>query len=209
MDGNESLGILPTLPPTPTVVPAAATQRPAATCNRPAGWATYTVQAGNTLFAIALAVGETLDELRYVNCLEDVDNITAGDEIFVPRLPAQPIATTVPSGLRFGLLQPIGCDDPSVQITSPDQLQRLSGVITMRGSATRDDFWYYKIEIRPDWAAIYNFYLDSEVPIANGVLGEINTAIFDKGVHWLRLSVVDERATIPDGATCEIPVIFE
>lgn len=166
------------------------------------------MQSGNTLFAIALATNSTVEELRYVNCIENIDNITTGEVIFVPRSPVNPVATIQPAALREGVVR-IGCDDQRTQITSPIALQRLTGTFGVFGTAARDNFWYYKIEIRPDWASIYNFYLDSRTPLTNGFLGAVNSDIFDDGLHWLRLSVVDTGAGIPTGATCEIPVIFE
>jgi hypothetical protein len=201
------MGIIPTPPPTPTVAPRGEATRVPSTCQLPQGWTLYQVQSGNTLFAIALATNSTVDELRYVNCIEDVDNLTAGDIIFVPRSPLRPVETIQPRNARQGLSR-IGCSDPRIQITSPITLQRLSGAFTLYGSATREDFLYYKIEIRPDWATIYNFYLDSRTPINNGTLGTINAEVFEDGLHWILLTVVDQRAEIPSGATCEIPVIF-
>jgi LysM domain len=165
------------------------------------------VQAGNTLFAIALATNSTVDELRTVNCIANIDNITAGDILFVPRPPRSPIVIPQPSGGRAGLMF-IGCTDFRTQITNLIAGQRVQGTFIVQGSAFRDDFWYYKIEIRPDWADVYNFYSRSDTPASNGVLGEVNSEIFGEGLHWVRLSVVDLGANIQPDAICEIPVIF-
>ncbi|MDQ7024508.1 MAG: LysM peptidoglycan-binding domain-containing protein [Anaerolineae bacterium] len=201
------MGIIPTPPATPTVAQRDDATRTPSTCRLPQGWREYRVESGNTLFAIALATGSTVDELRYINCIEDIDNITTDDVIFVPRLPVRPVSTIESASARQGLNR-IGCTDSRIQITSPISVQRLSGTFTVYGTADRDDFLYYKIEIRPDWATIYNFYLDSSLPVNNGVLGTINAELFDNGLHWILLTVVNQRAEIPAGATCEIPVIF-
>jgi hypothetical protein len=182
--------------------------RTASTCVQPAGWSAYRVSSGDTLFEIALATGSTLDELRYVNCIGDVDNITAGDVILVPRLPIGPVSTVVAGGVRPGLAA-IGCVDARTQITSPTTLQRYSGIFSIYGTAVRDDFWYYKIEIRPDTASIYNFYMSSYSQVTNSLLAQLNSEIFGDGVHWLRLTVVDITANIQPDAICEIPVIFD
>lgn len=201
-------GIIPTPPPSPTISPLDSPTRTPTTCELPTGWTTYTVLPGNTLFAIALATDSTVDELRFANCIENIDNITAGDTIFIPRDILRPVATIQSVGIRQGLA-PIGCTSPLTQITSPIVLQRVNGVITLFGTATRADFQYYKIEIRPDWAEIYNFYSDSQTPVANGILADVNTDIFGDGLHWIRLSVVDRTAAIQPDALCEVPVIFE
>ncbi|MGB7337646.1 MAG: LysM peptidoglycan-binding domain-containing protein [Phototrophicaceae bacterium] len=201
-------GIIPTLPPSPTVIPLNEPTRTPASCQLPAGWATYVVQSGDTLFAISLVTNSTVDELRFANCIDDIDNITAGDTIYVPTAPIRPVPTFVPSGVRQGLAA-VGCTSATTQITSPITAQRVRGSFTVFGTATRPDFQYYKIEVRPDFASIYNFYSDSQSQVDNGVLGQINAELFGPGLHWIRLSVVDIRAEIAPDAICEIPVIFE
>jgi LysM repeat protein len=205
---NAMTGIIPTPPPSPTVLPTNQPSRTPSNCQLPQGWTSYTVQAGNTLFAIALATNSTVAELRDANCIENIDNITTGDVIFVPRAPLRPVATFVPSGIRDGL-NPIGCQTSNVIITSPISAQHLNGTFAVYGSAARSDFLYYKLEIRPDGASIYNFYMDSYNQVNNGVLGEINSELFGTGLHWVKLTMVDIHSTIPADATCEIPVIFD
>jgi hypothetical protein len=205
---NAMLGIIPTPPPSPTVPPLNQASRTPSSCQLPQGWTSYTVQAGNTLFAISLATNSSIDELRAANCIENIDNIQAGDIIFVPRAPLRPVATLVPSGIRDGL-RAIGCQNSNVIISNPISAQHLNGTFTVYGTAARSDFLYYKIEIRPDAASIYNFYLDSHNQVTNGSLGEINSELFGSGLHWLKLTVVDQSASIPADATCEIPVIFD
>jgi len=202
------VGIIPTLPPSPTVAPLDDPTRTPASCELPPGWTTYTVQSGDTLFAIALATNSTVDELRFANCIDDIDNITAGEQVFVPVAPVRPVSTTVPSDIREGLAA-VGCASPSTQITSPITAQRVSGTFTVYGTATRPDFQYYKIEVRPDFADIYNFYSNSQTQVVNGVLGQVNADLFGPGLHWVRLSVVDLRGGIANDAFCEIPMIFE
>jgi LysM repeat protein len=205
---NAMTGIIPTPPPSPTVLPTNQPSRTPSNCQLPQGWTSYTVQSGNTLFAIALATNSTVAELRDANCIENIDNITTGDVIFVPRAPLRPVATFVPSGIRDGL-NPIGCQTSSVIITSPISAQHLNGTFAVYGSAARSDFLYYKLEIRPDGASIYNFYMNSYNQVTNGVLGEINSELFGTGLHWVKLTMVDIHSTIPVDASCEIPVIFD
>jgi LysM repeat protein len=205
---NAMTGIIPTPPPSPTVLPTNQASRTPSNCQLPQGWTSYTVQSGNTLFAIALATNSTVAELRDANCIENIDNITTGDVIFVPRAPLRPVATFVSSGIRDGL-NPIGCQTSSVIITSPISAQHLNGTFAVYGSAARSDFLYYKLEIRPDSASIYNFYMDSYNQVTNGVLGEINSELFGTGLHWVKLTMVDIYSTIPTDASCEIPVIFD
>ncbi|RMH01044.1 MAG: LysM peptidoglycan-binding domain-containing protein, partial [Chloroflexi bacterium] len=55
----------------------------------PPGWQPYTIQAGDTLFNLALQTGTTVSQISSVNCL--VNNIlTVGQTIWLPPLPTLP-----------------------------------------------------------------------------------------------------------------------
>lgn len=165
------------------------------------------MQPGNTLFQIALAVGSSLSELREANCLANADRITSGDVLWVPRLPVGlPVAggTSLPGSVTGS--GPVGCTTSDVTIVSPFANASLSGVVNIIGTAIDDDFDYYKIEVRPNFSSVYNFYGRYETPVVNGVLGTLNTELFDNGLHWLRLTVVDNTGNYP--SPCAIPVIF-
>ncbi len=188
---------------TPTALP----------CTQPIGWASYTVARGNTLFSIARAVGSTVSELRTVNCLANADNIQTGDVLFVPQLPNGPVRTGVPvlpeSEAAVRALVKVGCGVAASDIVSPGPGERISGLFTLRGTGALEgaDFQFYRLEVRPDYTNTYNFYARSETPVFNGVLGEINSDIFDDGLYWVRLTVVDNTGNFIE--PCEVPVIFE
>jgi hypothetical protein len=82
-------------------------------------------------------------------------------------------------------------------------------VLTIVGSAIWPDFGYYKLEVRIDQASSYNFISRSDEPVQSGVLGMIDTGVFNSGLHWIRLVVVDATGNVRDGATCVVPMIFE
>jgi len=178
----------------------------------PSGWAVYTVQPGNTLFSIARAVGSTVNELSAANCLTNADLIITGDQLFVPELPEEPVVTGVPvqgrpSGESSSLV--VGCSDPNVKILAPRPGDRVEGMIPILGSASLSNFWYYRIEVRPDPATIYNFYARYEQPVVDGFLSMVDSTIFDEGLHWIRVSVIDRTGGIPETAVCSVAVIFD
>ncbi len=177
-------------------------------CQLPNGWATYMVEPNNTLFSISLAVNSTVEELRTVNCLVNADNIRSGQMLFVPRLPINPVST-LGTGSVGSNRAVMGCISPETLIISPTRLQRLNNVFVVLGTASRADFWYYKLEVRLEGSTTYNFYSDSYVQVSNGVLGEINPKLFGAGEYWIRLSVVDIAGRILTDMFCEVPVIFE
>jgi LysM repeat protein len=91
--GDDALDIAPT--PTKSAVATAPTQPPVAPTTPPAESATagvsgqqeYTVQAGDTLGAIAAQFGVTVDAIVQANDLPDPDVLAPGDKLIIP--PAQ------------------------------------------------------------------------------------------------------------------------
>jgi LysM repeat protein len=199
-----------TMPVTETtlLIPTAETLQP---CTPPDTWTTYTVGRGNTLFSIARAVGSTVGELKEVNCIADADNLRTGDILAVPRQPIGPVRTGVPapseSTINSLQLRSEGCGTAASSIQFPAAGQRLSGLFTVQGTAALEDFQYYRLEVRPDFTNIYNFYSRSEQQVNKGPLGQINAELFDDGVFWIRLTVIDSTGNFIE--PCAIPVIFD
>lgn len=168
------------------------------------------MRPGNTLYSIARAVGSSVAELRDANCLLNVDNIATGDLLYVPRLPTEPVVTSVPLATRPPSLEfsynAVGCTDPGAFISAPVPGQAVTGVVTLFGTASLPEMDYYKIEVRPDTAGVYNFYDRYEEPVAGGALSQLNTDLFEDGLHWVRLTVVDITGNYPQ--PCAIPLIF-
>lgn len=152
---------------------------------------------------IARAVGASVGTLQRANCLQDVNQIYAGQNILVPRLPVD--SPSLPGVTPGSDLAIEGCTAPSTQITNLSPGQSISGTFNVRGTASAPNFQYYKIEVRPDFASVFNFYSRSETPVENGALATIDSAIFGRGLHWIRLTVITDVYQTP----CVIPVIFQ
>ncbi len=87
-----------TLPPdvTPSPSPVPTTPAPTATCAPPPeGWVPYSVQRGDTLFALAESRNTDVDEVMAANCLRSTD-IFVGQELLLPPLPGE-TATAEPA----------------------------------------------------------------------------------------------------------------
>jgi hypothetical protein len=199
---QQDIGILPT--------PTAFAPRNRTDCTRPSGWEAYTVERGNTLFAIAQATGSTVGELRDANCLENIDNIYSGTRLLVPRLPLEPVDSISPNPLSSNdpnNLHTAGCSDTRTRITQPGAGATINGVFTVFGTAAVDNLQYYKIEIRPDQSDMYHFYDRYESSVADGALAQVNAGLFNDGVYWVRLTVVDHTGNYPP--PCDIPLIFQ
>lgn len=101
---------LPPLKPTSTPTPLAS-PTPAVTvtftqsvkpCGPPAGWITYVVRSGDTLFHLAQLLNITVYQLQLANCLGNSSLIVAGQTIYIPHLlPRTPTLTSIiPSPTR-------------------------------------------------------------------------------------------------------------
>jgi hypothetical protein len=104
-------------------------------------------------------------------------------------------------------LEADGCGSADARISSPLPGQVLSGVIAVRGTAQGDDFAYYNIEIRPDFATVYIPYTRGESSVTDGTLAEVDTAIYGAGIYWIRLQVATIQGDTLE--TCAIPVIIQ
>lgn len=201
--------------PTPTVTatPEPAIPGPRVFCIAPFGWRPYVVQAGDTLTSIARATGSNVLDLQVANCLDRTVTIAAGDVIYVPRLPGEPVQTAVPGQVvnitPVGELQPAGCTNPNAIISEPAARARVGTRFAVRGTAAGNNFGYYALEVRSDFVTVYTPYLTSTQPVVNGELGVIDRGtVFAPGVYWIRLSVFDQAGGI-NTARCAVPVYFE
>ena len=70
----------------------------------------------------------------------------------------------------------------------------MRNVQEFRGTATRDDFSFYKLEIRQEGYStpedFITFYT-GDTPVVSGSLGTLLTEAFTNGEYWIRLTVVD------------------
>jgi hypothetical protein len=188
--------------PTALVVPTAERD-----CRLPAGWTTYTASAGESLYSLALAVESSVEELTAGNCLETSDNIPVGMDVYVPRSPANAVATSAPVYSTGTPPAPQGCTAPGVLIISPTAGAEVTGVFSLVGAAAIVEGGSYRIDIRAAGDPIYNPYSRSDEAVVGGVLAEINSDLYGDGLHWVRLTVYDENRTPTQ--SCAIPVIFD
>ncbi|MFN8560399.1 MAG: LysM domain-containing protein [Anaerolineae bacterium] len=63
------------------------TQPPNSACPTPPNWIQYTVEAGDSIGALADATGTTIQDIVNANCLSDPDTLFTGQVIYLPRSP--------------------------------------------------------------------------------------------------------------------------
>jgi LCP family protein required for cell wall assembly len=92
-------------------------------CIPPDDWGIHVVQQGNTLFSLAQRYETTVDTLMRVNCL-NTHTIFIGQRLYVPGLPATPIAQASP-----GMDRPFPTSTPrlAASTTPASELASVSG----------------------------------------------------------------------------------
>jgi hypothetical protein len=101
------------------------------------------------------------------------------------------------------------CPDPRAVITSPGENQVISGTVSIFGTATHEDFEYYKLEYAEgtaaDAVASEFFYLGGgNFPVENDRLALIDTGSFVNGFYTVRLVVVDQTGNFPE--PCQVTI---
>lgn len=101
---------------------------------------------------------------------------------------------------------PASCPDLKARITYPGANQTIGGVVEVRGTATVEDFSFYKVEFCFGESAS-EFHVIDELkysPVENGLLVVWPTGSLS-GPVTLRLTVVKRDGNYP--APCEVPVM--
>lgn len=116
--------------------------------------------------------------------------------------PTQPTDTPTPA-----VVAP-DCPNPGVRIISPGVNAVLKGTVEIRGSASIENFGYYKFEFKSlstadEWHHIHT----GEQPVPQGVLGYWNVDPLPAGEYLFRLVVVDATGNYPP--PCQVRVNVE
>ncbi|MEZ4656759.1 MAG: helix-turn-helix transcriptional regulator [Caldilineaceae bacterium] len=97
------------------------------------------------------------------------------------------------------------CPDQRSAITSPGVNQVIAGVVQVNGTASHENFQYYKLEYLVGGA--YNYFDGSNNPVVGGRLGVLDTTSLPNGAYTIRIVVVDNTGNFPP--PCEVPVIIQ
>jgi len=103
---------------------------------------------------------------------------------------------------------PASCPDGRSVLTAPGNGAVVNGAVNVTGSATHEQFQYYKLEYAPGANASDGFvYLaGGNGPVVNGLLGTFDAAALGSGTWTLRLVVVDTTGNYPPPCRVTITV---
>ncbi|OUC08947.1 hypothetical protein RY27_05955 [Litorilinea aerophila] len=120
--------------------------------------------------------------------------------------PASQVDPPTPTPVPTPAIQAPACPDSRSVLLRPGNNEVFSGVINVIGTATHENFQYYKIEFAPGANADANFgYLaGGTTPVTSNVLASIDTASLGNGTWTLRLIVVDQTGNYPP--PCQVTI---
>lgn len=80
----------------------------------------------------------------------------------------------------------------------------VTGMIEIRGTATRPDLDYWKVEYRPDYSTAYIELARSDKGATDGILARLSTKTVPNGPYWLQLVAVAKDGNF--GTPCTIRI---
>lgn len=100
------------------------------------------------------------------------------------------------------------CPDGRSVISQPGVNQTVSGVVPIVGSATHEQFNFYKLEFAPGANAEggYVYFDGTAAQVSGGVLGNFNSPGVANGVYTIRLIVVDATGNYPPPCSVTVNV---
>jgi hypothetical protein len=150
---------------------------------------------------LAILATNTPAPLLATATLTFTENLTPTAPVLeVTEVVEPPTATPAPPPAEVAA----SCADQRALIASPGSGQTLSGVVTVVGTASHEQFQYYKVEYAPAGSQGFNYLDGGNSPVINGALITFDTTAIANGSWTLRLIVVDATGNFPD--PCEVTV---
>ena len=127
-----------------------------------------------------------------------------------PEVTATPEAVLEPTTTPAAVVEAPLCPDPRSVIVAPGVGQVVSGDVNMLGTATHEDFQYYKVEYAPgvdvDPNESFVYIADARTQVTGGVLATFDSTIVDNGDYTLKLTVVDRVGNFPPPCTVSVVI---
>ncbi|MGH2521279.1 MAG: hypothetical protein ACRDH2_02145 [Anaerolineales bacterium] len=98
-----------------------------------------------------------------------------------------------------------GCSNPNATLSDPQANQIIAGSFEVRGTASIDNFAFFKIEINGAGTSGQWVSLDvGNTPVISGTLGSFDTSAYEPGEYALRLVVLDSAGNSPPPCTIAV-----
>ena len=118
-----------------------------------------------------------------------VEDVAPVGETTEPPTPAPPAP----------IVQAPACPDERSAFLRPGNNERVRGILNVIGTATHEQFQYYKVEFAPgaDASDGFVYIAGGNGPVVNNVLASFDTSALGNGAWTLRLVVVDQTGNFP------------
>ena len=204
------IGISPELTTTVAVTPSVATDGVTDVAATPTATPESTVESTPT----------TLPTLIPTVSAPTATPVPTDEASTAPEPTEEPLPTATPETTPETVLEPTAtpvavveaplCPDPRSVIVAPGVGQVVSGDVNMLGTATHEEFQYYKVEYAPgvdvDPNASFVYLADARTQVTGGVLATFDSTILDNGDYTLKLTVVDRVGNFPPPCTVSVVV---
>ncbi len=137
--------------------------------------------------------------------------VTAAPITGTPTLTTTATPTVTATPTRSAVIAP-QCPSLGTIIASPGVNQVVSGTVTIRGTAARTNFDYYKLDYAEgananNYASEYRYFDGDNTPITNSVLGVLDSRALPNRAYTLQLTVVDKTGNYLE--PCRVTVLVQ
>jgi hypothetical protein len=123
------------------------------------------------------------------------------------RTPTPAAETATPTPPPAPIVAAPQCPDDHATLVRPGQNEVISGQYNIIGTATLDDFQYYKIEVAQGGTGNWDYKGGGQAPVTAGLLATLDTTSMANGIWGLRLVVVDQTGNfVPP---CQVTVTVQ
>jgi hypothetical protein len=118
--------------------------------------------------------------------------------------PTKPATSPTAVPAPAPIVQSPSCSDERSVILRPGDNERISGTMTIIGTATQEKFNFYKVEYAPAGTQNFSYLGGGNSPVVSGTLFSFNTTALANGSWSFRLVVVDQTGNYPP--PCQVTV---
>jgi hypothetical protein len=122
----------------------------------------------------------------------------------IPKTPTPNAKPATATPVPAPIVQQAACADERAVILRPGDNERVSGTITIIGTATHQKFNFFKVEYAPAGSQSFSYLGGGNSPVINGGLYSFNTTALPNGAWTLRLVVVDQTGNFPP--PCQVTI---
>ena len=119
----------------------------------------------------------------------------------------QPTATLVPIGQAPGQASDENCPAGSIEITSPQNGQEVSGLVEVAGTADLPNFGFFKIEMKRPEDTLWETLQAGDQPVREDKLGDWDTRRLSPGEYQLGLVVSNNEGTASQPCVVQVRVV--